>query len=910
MENGLIYLVRSGLLTRETGALKSYYDFGDSTLYSGEGDRFIFSKLGNASGVIELFEHDATGGNFRQIYDYSGLEQTGYLRLLGNQISESSGRASCIDLGGMDIDLSGEFSIFIEGGKLPRDEAKAIYDNTGFDRQIPLHNKEVLLNCKSGDGGIEIGLNGANLLYLGLTDLGQEKVFTYDEDVPMGENIWAIRKSDKFLFVSRYDEHNGEIKTSSFKMGGDLGQGGSWVANSGDGISAIDETLAMGFTSSTKLRKIICFDEYLQDTQTLTAAMYMNLDISGEPYITDSGYNYYEVTGQEYFTGVSGELYKTGILSGYLTEEVEITGQPVYTGITGIVNSGEMYIPEYDEEYGIFYPDLYLPTGDQPYSITGVTGYSWYYPVETQTITGDAVYIQSGVSGLIYSGSWFDSYITGEYFEFTGYTTGASGENAYAHLRPRSVSYLGNRHDGDFIDIYIQTSETGNLSNNSALKTWEYRGRGMGLLLKQEHLPETGKIKFYINGVAARAGSGVSNSEIEDGNEYDYFVSEKDYSIGDGGEIYQELDFSTNTQMENLHGIYDIVQNSTQEIIFKIEGSAMGNYSAPYNNIDSLWVKYTGEEKSWYGLFRVDSGCYMSKDKKLVIAKEGLESDRIYAIYYLVEDLPIGIAYPSGSVGIGQQPWEITWKYWSMGGYFAPKQVGEYNGEKTISSTSQYTGAFTEISPSGIKESSSNNPDKLYVWNSNSEEVNGVYSYAGDFSNRKYWMKENIEIFYNPYGEWVMAKAPYLNEDTYARWAETGYYPTGVPYYLGDGISERITLTPIETFEKDIFLNGIKLYEGIDYVSTSGFFEPLGELNNITGTYFSFPRLSGQQFYTGNSVYDVYRADTFRNGSAMFWINGIRKDIREYVHHDIYADLITGVEIFDDDLSNVSEGSL
>lgn len=389
---------------------------------------------------------------------------------------------------------------------------------------------------------------------------------------------------------------------------------------------------------------------------------------------------------------------------------------------------------------------------------------------------------------MIYSGSWFDSYITGEYFEFTGYTTGASGENAYAHLRPRSVSYLGNRHDGDFIDIYIQTSETGNLSNNSALKTWEYRGRGMGLLLKQEHLSETGKIKFYMNGVAARAGSGVSNWEVEDGNEYDYFVSEKDYSVGDGGEIYQELDFSTNAQMENLHGIYDIIEEE-EKGVFRITGGAEPFVTGNWERVDN---------------------------ERYVLSSNGE-----------VEILSIAALQ-------GEEMWSI----WIM----------------NISGTL----AYYTFNKTG------------YPW-----ECDGWVQLAGSnpAPEFEYLGKQDVSI------------------------TGLGMYSWGV-------------FPEISTTNRDVFFNGVKIYEGGQYASSGEYFVPSGEITGLTGTYFSFPRLSGQQFYTGNSVYDVYRADTFRNGSAMFWINGIRKDIREYVHHDIYADLITGVEIFDDDLSNVSEGSI
>lgn len=640
---------------------------------------------------IKTFAHDITGDNLVSFEDYSYATGNSCLDLLGNRYNEESGIASYLQIENSQAIYSGnDFTFIIEGGKIPRDYAKSVYDYTGFDVQMPFHNKEIIFSNISGEensyGGWEIGLNGANLLYFRASDLGQQKVLTYDQNTPYGENIWAVRKQDRIIYITRYDPERNVIATNRMPLGSDLNNGGEWYLNSGNlsNLESINTGTAANITSSIRLRKFLYFDEYLSDDQVVLASEFLSANVEDLAVVIDSGYSIYEGTGAEICSGVSGIVYNTGILSGYQTDTRTVTGEPVFTGISGIVNSGDSYYYEYDEEYGIFYSDIYTPGSGDPSYITGVTGYDWYYPTTVETFTGDAVYIQSGVSGSLYEECWTGTYLESGYFTETGFETGAS-LNGSKNLRARSFSYFGQRNDGDFGELSVAKnvwSGSQKIVNNQTQKSLGYYRYGHTLFVYLEDGTDESWMNLYLNGVAIRKGAGSPTKIVIDGTEYDTYLSDKDYVFTGNNEIFTDILFTGADQIENIHGVFDVISG--------------GELEFPIVDLDE---------------------------------------------YY---DVLFGGMEPSG---------------------------------------------------------------------------------------------------------------------------------------------------------RDMFFNGIKIYEGLDYDVVGADFSPKGYLTGMTGLYFSRNRPEILSKTTGESVYDLYGTGYLEYDSVLPWINGVRKDTREYLYHDSFVDLISGTDL-------------
>ncbi len=802
MNSGINYLIRSGLLTENTGALKIFYDFKDTGCYGGNYS-FINSisvAEQDYSGILNIYAHQIGSEILEPYADYSYTVKDGYINLIGNDISAQSGIISEIRIQNSENLYSGnDFTFIIEGGKIPRDEAKEMFGLNVFDEQLPIHNKEIIFSNISGEQddyrGWEFGLNGINLFYFKTMDVGQQKVLTYNNETPYGENIWALRYLDDVIYVSRYDVEKNKINTNKTVLGAELLNGGIWRLNSGEcaGLQGICGG-ATGITSSIKLRKFLYFNEYLSDEQIRIASEYMTSEIGEVSYIKETGSEYVYIE-QEICTGISGLLYITGILSGYSTEFVEITGDPVFTGISGVVNSGDAYISEYDEEYGIFYEDIYLPTGDQPYSIIGVTGYMWDYPVETVEVTGDAVYIQSGVSGVIYSGCWTEEELIETPYKITGYMEDIISNESQEHLRARSFSYLGKRYVQDFGELSVAKnvwSGSQKMVNNLAREDWGYYKDGHNLFVYLETGINEDWMNLYMNGAALRKGTGTPTKVVIEGTEYNAYLIDKDFLYTGNNEIVTDLLFTGVDQIENLHGVFDITYGQEYGL-FEITGAGT-------NGVNGIWERK--ENKNGYPSYKHMSENYTIQH--LVI------QGGTYLLRGSYGEEGWGYLYNKVGLSNTGKPWEWSWST-MLGELPVPSFRYMGNQDLVIDSVSKYSeGSFAEIAPSG----------------------------------------------------------------------------------------------------RAIFFNGVKLYEGVDYVSENGYFRPSGYLTGMTGLYFSFPMPETTASYTGEMVYDIYGTGYLEYDSVIPRINGLRKDTREYVYHDSYVDLLKGMDINPDFGSGFYEGFL
>jgi len=98
---------------------------------------------------------------------------------------------------------------------------------------------------------------------------------------------------------------------------------------------------------------------------------------------------------------------------------------------------------------------------------------------------------------------------------------------------------------------------------------------------------------------------------------------------------------------------------------------------------------------------------------------------------------------------------------------------------------------------------------------------------------------------------------------------------------------------------KNIFLNGQKIYKDIDYEIIGDSFKPIGDILNITGVFHttsdwhidSDAILS--ENVTGLGLYDIHEASPTLSLSYVSYLNGVRLDPKAFVLHDKDVDLIS-----------------
>jgi hypothetical protein len=96
-----------------------------------------------------------------------------------------------------------------------------------------------------------------------------------------------------------------------------------------------------------------------------------------------------------------------------------------------------------------------------------------------------------------------------------------------------------------------------------------------------------------------------------------------------------------------------------------------------------------------------------------------------------------------------------------------------------------------------------------------------------------------------------------------------------------------------------IFLNGKKIFEGIDFINDGGNFSPIGDTLQVTGVYST----EGDWRYdddsldlssvTGYGAYDISSPQPFIIGAFASNLNGIRLDPKAFIYHDSSVDLLS-----------------
>jgi len=97
-----------------------------------------------------------------------------------------------------------------------------------------------------------------------------------------------------------------------------------------------------------------------------------------------------------------------------------------------------------------------------------------------------------------------------------------------------------------------------------------------------------------------------------------------------------------------------------------------------------------------------------------------------------------------------------------------------------------------------------------------------------------------------------------------------------------------------------IYFNGVKINEGVDYTFAGGF-RPQGDVLQSTGVYFTIPEYSGDPTLQSASGYltdaiTVYGEGITPDGYVLYF-NGIRQPVDDILEHASKSDLITGTDI-------------
>lgn len=177
--------------------------------------------------------------------------------------------------------------------------------------------------------------------------------------------------------------------------------------------------------------------------------------------------------------------------------------------------------------------------------------------------------------------------------------------------------------------------------------------------------------------------------------------------------------------------------------------------------------------------------------------------------------------------------------------------------------------------------------------------INGVSQMTGDLTFEKDHFNFNTYDVSNGYytsGGYVYTKDKIENNDILIY----DITPSGDKEFLEVSDLNEYNNIPFANFdfhEKDVFLNGVKQYSGIDYIDNGGFY-PINNAVQTTGIYFAYPKYSGAYSFTGygNTGITVKHNAINPNSYCAFY-NGIRQPKNNIIAHSEKSDLITGTSI-------------
>lgn len=485
--------------------------------------------------------------------------------------------------GGSTIFTGQEFTFLIEGKKLCRT------DFSGLAGDGAIHDKEIVFSNMVGSppnvSGWEIGLNSANRLYFKTWDQEQPKTLTFN-NVPYGKNLWFVTHEDKNITVAWFDPAERTVLKNTLNLFDDLTNGGEWYLGSGafSNFSSLDTGSANSRTSSVELDTFAFFDKKFFDSYLSvigTALKSSGIFTTG----VETGIEY-DLSGiNEVCVDVSGVLYSSWIVDhvNYITGTTTGT-EPAYTNLTGLVPDGSDYYVYESGNNGYI-----TETNNSGGSITGITGFAYGYPITTG-VTEVPVYVYQEVSGVIDEECFLQFVLTGASGLSTGVEMTSTGYSA-TDLFPDSISYLGPRYSGDFVEII--TGNTSYSGTSQILNIIPVVGESSFGLTKTLFLNDpsfvvqSGSI-FFLNGLAQRLGTGELVTGLESGLQSISVSLQREYaSFSDSPrEFVVEYPFTGNDQILNLWGVIDVGQQTGESYYQSLVVSNTGQYTGAFSQIN------------------------------------------------------------------------------------------------------------------------------------------------------------------------------------------------------------------------------------------------------------------------------------------------------------------------------------
>jgi hypothetical protein len=566
MHNKLQYLIDNNILSEDS--VRLFYTFDNyqtgaiKNEKTGVFDGEIDAKLDGSTDFGSLTLSTGTLGEFKMFGGVSGYTQTVSIQNSQQLINTD------------------EFSIILEGEILTKPD----FLGTG---RSPIHNKEIILSSLNPTGGFELGINGANRFYLKSIFAEKYKTISFDK-VPFGKNIWAARYVNEVADITRFIPEE-ESLDKIYAMSCPIEFTGNYLIGTGlnSNVESLNTGISSYISSSLKLNNLLIVNEYLHNNSILEIAKIIKSSVDSQVNILSSGIQYdydspvYSDEGCINVTGITGYLNQSGTISqtGTITTQILIP-------ISGQVLSGE--------SYKTGFCDLTQTIINLGAEQTLVVGYSPSISTE-DVVTSQTIYTQvpqSGIidtmcsSGISYTGSNVIVYTTGLFVD----------SQTFTDLFPKSMSYVGDRYEEDFVEILTGASSYSslNLMINESLQKLDssyYPEQALFASYYNEQL-QSG-ICFYLNGLLQRYGSITLQTTYSDGFESEEVVLDKDYSITGINEIITSLRFDGDESGENLWGVLDRNQSPAQE---RQEATITGYYSGVLNSIDPTdnWVFLNG----------------------------------------------------------------------------------------------------------------------------------------------------------------------------------------------------------------------------------------------------------------------------------------------------------------------------
>jgi hypothetical protein len=504
-----------------------------------------------------------------------------------------------------------EFTIIVEGGRIP------VTEISGAISGQPLRNMEILFSNKDSQGGFEIGLTSSNKPFISFRDVDENKVFSLN-GMSNSENIIVARGKDSLVSLGRYDLSSGIVSQDWYVITGIYGNTGRtfWSLGSGafEGQSIISTGIGLSENSSSViLRNFMAVEEFLNDDQVNLLCSGLKSELA-PIYTVSSGYS---ITGSTTGTVaylITGTPFVSSTLSGYTSGSTTTTSTTV-TPLYGLVVSGQTILGECGGLNGVLYSEISASAGTQ------ITGYQTGTSVNTIWSTPQPVYIVSLVSGVVSTGYYTLVTPVGGYVTETGVTFELSGSD-FRNLYPRTLSYLGDGEEEDFVEKMMGFSGAGRINKMS---TRDYvSGSGFGV---------------FLNGQALRFGTGTILTGYVSGQEILTASTDADCFLY-GAENTLVLSQEISAIVDTKNFIFDIIETGFQQRIV----ASTGEYnSGSFTELDILPSKqfYFNGIKLYSGIDFVNSGGKFEPS-------EALKELGMTGVYFSMPELP----YILGNTGV------------------------------------------------------------------------------------------------------------------------------------------------------------------------------------------------------------------------------------------------------------------